>query len=64
MKFKVIDLMEHLVYGHLQQIHLQRPGFFGPPKFKRFAAIQAISRHKYAILRKILDFTSEHKIRI
>ena len=27
-----------MVYGHLQQSHLQQPGFCGPPKFRSFAA--------------------------
>ena len=26
------------VYGHLQQIHLQRPGFCGTPEFRQVAA--------------------------
>ena len=26
------------MYEHLQQIHLQRPGFYGPSKFRQFAA--------------------------
>ena len=27
-----------MVFGHLQEIHLQRPSFCGPPKFRQFAA--------------------------
>ena len=30
--------MTKTVYGHLQQIHLQQPGFCVPPKFRHFAA--------------------------
>ena len=29
---------KEMVYGHLQQSHLQQPGFCGPPKFRSFAA--------------------------